>query len=151
MDKTSEGSPSNDCEEITKEDIENADKEVREEMKEIGDIDTSNMPNMPDPERLEQLKKILDSMPREQVAQLLANLGRQNGQNILNPNNNSFSTASSQDVLRAKMKQKLNQKRSQRLTKQAKNTQQQRYVEKLQEMQKKREEVSTNKESEKIE
>lgn len=132
----------NDELQITPEDISNMKQEAEKEIQEVGDIDISNLPSIPDPEKLEQLKKMIDAMPREQVTQLLANLARRNevaSGNILNPEDKSYSTASSQEILRAKMRNKLNQKRHARLTKSAKKTEQEKYMEKFQELQKKKE------------
>ena len=133
---------------VTSVDIANMKQEAEKEIQEVGDIDMSNLPPIPDPEKMEQLKKMIDAMPRDQVTQLLANLARHNESssgNILNPEDKSYSTASSQEILRAKMRNKLNQKRHERMTKSAKKTEQEKYMEKMQELKKKQEQQKEEK------
>lgn len=123
---------------INMEDVENAKKEAESEISQIGELPTSNLPSIPDKEKLDQLKKMIDSLPPDRRAQLLANLASANG-NVLNPNNNSYSTVSGEDVLKQKLKRKLQEKKYGRVSSQVKNHEKQKYITKMQEYQKQKE------------
>jgi|LakMenE01Jun11ns_1017448.scaffolds.fasta_scaffold9175424_2 hypothetical protein len=104
-------------------------EEVCNEINNIGNIDDINQ-QIPDKKTLDDLKKMIDSMPREQVTQLLSNLAK-NGKNAINPNNNSFSAVDKKEMLQMKLKQKRNQYKMQRMTKNAKDAKYKQYSDKL--------------------
>jgi hypothetical protein len=101
--------------EPTIEDIQEISKEIEDEVKTIGDINDILL-QKPDMEKLKELSKMLESLPREQAAQLLSNLINTRG-NGVNPNNNDFSKISEKDIRDSKLKEKLRQKRYARMTK----------------------------------
>ena len=131
---------------ITQDDINQLKQEAENELHQIKEVSDPNLPPVPDKEKLDALKKMIDSMPQEQVSQLLANLAGQNG-NIINPQNKSYSTASSNEILRNKLKQKMQQKKYGRMTNFARETEKQKYMEKMQkaqELQKQKQKQATN-------
>ena len=119
---------------ITQDDIDQLKQEAENELHQIKEVSDPTLPPVPDKEKLDQLKKMIDSMPQEQVSQLLSSLAGQNG-NIINPQNKSYSTASSNEILRNKLKQKMQQKKYGRMTNFARETEKQKYMEKMQQMQ----------------
>jgi len=95
--------------------------------------------NIHNEEKLNQLKEYIDKMPRDEVNKLMANLARNN---MTNPNNNSFSTSSTNEMRRAKLKNIINQRKMQRNTNHAKEIQQKKYEDKLQQEKEKQEKPS---------
>lgn len=91
-------------------------KEVAEEPGDINDI----IQEIPNKEKLDQLKALLDGMPREKVTELLANLMQNNGVNPINPNDNTYTSSSKNDMLKYKLRQKINQQKANRMTHKAK-------------------------------
>lgn len=119
--------------EPTVEEIVEIGQTVDQEMKNIGDINDITQP-LPNPDQLEQLKKLLDTLPREHTAQLFANLI--NGNNKMNPNNNSFSGISEDEIRKYKFRQGLKQKQQARMSKNGRQAAQAKYTKKMEEKQK---------------
>ena len=111
--------------EITKETEEEFEKQIVEDIKNIGDVSDITQ-EIPDQEKLDELKKLIDTMPREQIVQLMESLAS-NGKNAINPNKNSFSSVSKREMLQIKMRQKKDQYKYSRMTKQAKETEKKKY------------------------
>src|SRR5438874_1592614 len=93
---------------FTKEDIDDINKEP-EDISEI--IPSLNINN----NNLSELKKMIDNLPREKVSELFSNLTK-SGNNIVNPDNNIFSTSNKKEILHYRLQQKLKQKQLQRVT-----------------------------------
>ena len=105
---------------ITKELEEEFEKEIVEDVKNIGDVSDISQ-EVPSVEKLNELKKLLDTMPREQIKQLMDSLSS-GGKTAINPNGNSFSSVSQREMLQIKMKQKRDQYNYSRMTKHARET-----------------------------
>jgi len=112
----------------TVEEIEEIVQEIDQDIKDIGDVTDIQQP-MPNPEQLEQLRKLLESLPREQSAKLLASLI--SGNNKMNPNNNSFSGVTEEEIRKHRFKQRLEQKKQARMTKGAQKVVQQKHITKM--------------------
>jgi hypothetical protein len=76
---------------------------------------------MPEKEKLDQLKNIIDGMPQEDLVKFLANLTNNGSVNPLNPNKNTYSSASTREMLEVRLKQKIKQKQNGRLSNSAKD------------------------------
>jgi hypothetical protein len=111
-----------DTEIITNEIEEELEKQAKEDIKNIGDVNDILQP-IPDLEKLSELKKMIDTMPREQIAELMASLSN-NSKQIINPNENSYSSVSEREMLQIKMKQKKEQFRYARTSKKIKELEQ---------------------------
>ncbi|ARF09653.1 hypothetical protein Indivirus_2_32 [Indivirus ILV1] len=120
---------------INQEDIENAKKEAEQEISQVGELPQTDLPPIPDKEKLDQLKAFIDALPAEKRAQLLANLASSNG-NVLNPNNKTYSTESSDSMLKQKLRRKMQEKKYGRMTSHAKEQEKQKMLTKMQEYQK---------------
>ena len=103
-------------------------EELNQDIKNIGDVSDIQQP-LPNLEQFEQLKKLLDTLPREQSVNLLANLIGNN--NKMNPNNNSFSGVSEDEIRRHKFRQRLEQKKHARLSKVGQKAAQQKHIKSL--------------------
>lgn len=108
-------------------------KEIEQEPGGINDI----AQQIPDKEKLDQLRKMIDGMPREQMTQLLANLMQKDGVNAVNPNNNVYSSTSKNDMLKNRLKQKIKEKQIGRMSNTAKENEKEKYMKKMQDMQEK--------------
>jgi len=98
---------------ITQEDL----KEISLEPGDVNDIEMQ----MPEKEKLDQLKNIIDGMPQEDLVKFLANLTNNGSVNPLNPNKNTYSSASTREMLEVRLKQKIKQKQNGRLSNSAKD------------------------------
>ena len=114
--------------EITKHEEEELEKEVHDEIKNLGDVNDIKQ-QIPEVEKLNELKKMIDGMSREEVAQILASLAN-DSQNAINPNKNSFSSVSQREMVQMKMRRKKEEFKYSRMTKGAKAVEKQKYEEK---------------------
>ena len=112
----------NDDIEITKDEEEELITQANDELQNIGDINDIVQP-IPEIEKLNELKKLIDTLPREQVAQLMEVLANEN-KNSINPNGTSYSSISPREMLQIKLKQKKDQFRHSRMTQGAKKIEQ---------------------------
>lgn len=97
----------------TMEEIMEMNKEVTNEINNIGDVEIPQA--FSDKEQLDNLRKIINQMPREKVMDLLSNLAR--GDNSINPNENTFATTTEKDIRQRSLKHKIQQKRFDRMPK----------------------------------
>ena len=107
---------------ITAEDI----SEIEKEPGDVSDI----IQDIPEKEKLDQLKKLIDSLPQEDIIKLLSQLGEVDTVNPINPNENKFSTTTQKEMRRRKYKIMLERKRQERMTVSAKKKMQEKMNEK---------------------
>ena len=88
--------------------------DITEIEKEPGDI-SDIIQDIPDKEKLDKLKSMIDSMPRNDIIQLLSQLGDVNDMNTINPNENKFSTITQKEMRRRKYKMMIDRKKQERL------------------------------------
>ncbi|QKF93735.1 putative V-type ATP synthase subunit A [Fadolivirus algeromassiliense] len=108
-------------------------KDIEQEPGDVNDI----VQEVPNKQQLDQLKQMIDSMPREKVMELLANLQQSNGFNPVNPNGNTYSSTNKQSMLKNRLKQKIRQKQMGRMPNSAKEHEKEKMMKKMQEQMKK--------------
>lgn len=108
-------------------------EEINEIKKEPSDITDKDIPQeIPSLDKLQNLKEILEKSPRDEVSQLLANLlPNNNGFNPINPNNNKYTMASKNDMLRVRLQQTLKRKKDARLPKKHKDDEYKKQIESM--------------------
>ena len=121
--------------ELTQEDI----NDIKKEPGDVNDITQQ----MPTEDQQNQLRKLLAALPQEQAMQFLANLQKQQHDtgNHINPNNNIFSNSSKKEMMRSRLRQKIDQKKFSRMTKTAQTEKQEKVKQKHEELMKKHEEL----------
>jgi len=90
-------------------------KELEKEPDDINDIAQT----IPDKIKLDQLKKLIETLPKEQVKELLTNLATHEGPNLINPNQNIYSSSSKKEMIRHRLQNKIKQKQFGRQNKQS--------------------------------
>ena len=115
-DNDNENDNDNDCSLLTREDID----DIQKEPGDVADILEKTPPN----DKLRDLKKYIDSLPREELMSLLANITKPGAPNLLNPNENKFSSISKKNMLQYKLKLKIKQKKFDRLPQKIKDKEQ---------------------------
>ena len=79
--------------------------EIEQEPGDVSDIPIDQI----DKEKLDQLRQLISSLPRDQAMQLIENLAKGHA-NPVNPNNNVYSNTSKKEMLKYKLQQKLKDK-----------------------------------------
>ena len=122
---------------ITEEDLE----EIKKEPGDVTDVPQ----DVPDMEKLKNLQKMLESMPRDKAAELLQHLAQQTQ---MNPNGNTFSGVSKREMIKQRYQQKLKQKKLQRQTRTAAEHHKKKVLEKQQQKQEETEQEQKQEETE---
>ena len=100
------------------EDVAEIIEEINQEINSIGNV-TDIDQQIPLKEDLMKLKEMIDKMPEDQAAEFLSKII--NGDKI-NPNNNSYSAIKQEEIRKQKLKQKIEQKKIQRMSKFGQNS-----------------------------
>jgi len=107
---------------LTPEDI----KEIEQEPGDVSDIPIGQI----DKEKLDQLRQLISTLPRDQAMQLIENLAKGHG-NPVNPNGNMYSGTNRKEMLRHRVQQKIRQKQVGRMSKTSQQEIRRKYEEKV--------------------
>lgn len=116
---------------LTSEEIKQICTEVNEDIKNIGEV-TDIEHGIPEIEQLNNLKATIDKLPREKIIELLNNLPK--GRDNINPNGNTFATVKEKDLKQQTLKNRLQQAKFSRMSKQSQQIARQKYTDKMEKL-----------------
>lgn len=116
---------------LSTEEIKKICEEVNEDIKNIGEINDIEH-GIPDTEQLNNLREMIDKLPRDKVIDLLNNLPK--GRDNINPNGNAFATVKEKDLKQQALKQRLQQAKFNRMPKKSQQVMRQKYTEKIEKL-----------------
>jgi hypothetical protein len=90
--------------------------EMKELSQEPGEVTDIGM-NIPPMNKLHELKQIIDKTPRDQVMEFFETLLHGANWNIINPNDNNFSSISEKEIIKYKVREKIKKKRIEEMIK----------------------------------